>query len=335
MERTALVTGADGFVGQTLVKELLGAGRRVVGAVRSLPLRLDVLPAELAGRVEWVPFDLEDAQSIRALVGSHPAAEVYHLAALTSVERSWQSGAAALRVNALGTFLLLETLARARTPGRAGDTRRVVVVAGSGEAYGASAQAGNALTEDAPLRPLSPYGASKAAQEIIALQIGRASDLHIVVARAFNHTGPGQRPPFVAPELALRVLRAAKRGKHARVPVGNLEARRDFCDVRDVARAYRLLAERGARDAVYNVCSGAAVSIGDLLRILAEEAGIEVEPVVDPELLRPLDLPELFGSPAAIEAATTWRAQIPLRRTLADLLEDLRSVASSPTEVGR
>lgn len=325
-----MVTGADGFAGQWLVSELLGAGRRVVGAVRSLPPRLTVLPSELADQVEWTSFDLADTATIHALVDSHAAEEVYHLAALSSVEQSWKWGAAALRVNALGTFLLLEALAGAR--GHAGEPRPVVVVAGSGEAYGASARPGQALTEDAPLKPLSPYAASKAAQEIVALQIARATALHVVVARAFNHTGPGQRPPFVAPELALRVLRAGDRGKRADVLVGNLEARRDFCDVRDVARAYRLLAEYGEPGAVYNVCSGSSISIGDLLAILAEEAGIDVEPVPDPERLRPLDLPELYGSPAAIAAAAGWRAEIPLRRTLADLLLDLRHEASARAE---
>lgn len=288
--------------------------------MRDLPPRLTTLPPEVAARVTWAAFDLEDPARVQALVRDHPAAEIFHLAAFTSVGRSWSDAAAAFRVNAIGTLFLLQAVAAARETG-AGDPR--ILVVGSAEAYGASAQAGRPLAEDAPLRPLSPYAVSKAAQEMLALQAHRASGLWAVVARSFNHTGPGQRPPFAAGEFALQ-LRAAKRaGAPARIAVGNLDARRDFTDVRDVARAYRLLIERGEAGRVYNVCRGEAVSLREILLRLAEIAGVRAEPVVEPGHLRPVDLPEVVGDPAALAAATGWHPQVDLRRSLEDLWNDL------------
>lgn len=258
--------------------------------------------------------------------------EVYHLAAVTSVARSWSDAAVAFRVNAIGTLWLLESLADAL---RGGFSDPKIVITGSAEVYGASAEERLPLTEDAPLKPLSPYAVSKAVQELLALQCHRAWGCRVVVTRSFNHTGPGQRPPFVAAELADQVARLARAGRRGAIVVGNVEVRRDFSDVRDVVRAYKLLVERGEPGAVYNVCSGVSVSIRELLGLLAQIAGIEVECRVDPSRLRPADVPEFYGSPRALEAATGWRAEIPLRKTLHDLLQHARAEESLDAGVRR
>ncbi|MBI4513260.1 MAG: GDP-mannose 4,6-dehydratase [Gemmatimonadetes bacterium] len=328
----SLVTGADGFAGQHLIAHLLATGREVVGAVKGLPPRLTTLSPEDAARVAWVPFDLEDRESVRSVVLGHRVSEVYHLAAVTSVARSWSDAAVAFRVNAIGTLWLLESLADAL---RSGFSDPKIVITGSAEVYGASAEERLPLTEDAPLKPLSPYAVSKAVQELLALQCHRAWGCRVVVTRSFNHTGPGQRPPFVAAELADQVARLARAGRRGAIVVGNVEVRRDFSDVRDVVRAYKLLVERGEPGAVYNVCSGVSVSIRELLGLLAQIAGIEVECRVDPSRLRPADVPEFYGSPRALEAATGWRAEIPLRKTLHDLLQHARAEESLDAGVRR
>jgi GDP-4-dehydro-6-deoxy-D-mannose reductase len=166
---------------------------------------------------------------------------------------------------------------------------------------------------------VSPYAASKAAAEVVALQANLGHGLDVVQVRSFNHVGPGQSPDFVVSALAQRVAEAAASGSRS-IRVGNLEPRRDFTDVRDVVRAYRLVVEKGAAGEIYNVCSGHDVSIGELANRLARLAGVELELVPDPELMRPVDVPVLRGDPAKLVAATGWRPQLSLDQTLSDIL---------------
>jgi GDP-4-dehydro-6-deoxy-D-mannose reductase len=201
--------------------------------------------------------------------------------------------------------------------------QRVLAVS-SADVYGPVPEAELPITEDRPLRPVSPYGASKASADLIALQAFLGHGLPVVRVRPFNHLGPGQSDHFVAPALASRIARAEQAGEH-HITVGNLSARRDFTDVRDVVRAYRLLVERGEPGEVYNVCSGREVAIQEVAdRLVARTEG-PMTLVPDPDLLRPVDTPRLCGDPSRLRAATGWSPEIPLEVTLADVLDDWRA----------
>jgi GDP-4-dehydro-6-deoxy-D-mannose reductase len=196
--------------------------------------------------------------------------------------------------------------------------QRVLVVS-SADVYGIVAEADLPITEDHPLRPVSPYAASKVAADFLAVQAHLGRGLDTVWARAFNHLGPGQGDSFVASALAARIASNERDGSDE-VPVGNLAARRDFTDVRDVVRAYRMLVEHGAAGEAYNVCSGRAVAVHDLAELLLAQAATPMRLVVDPERYRPVDVPVVLGDESRVRQATGWHATIPLAQTLADLL---------------
>ncbi|MBW8773264.1 MAG: NAD-dependent epimerase/dehydratase family protein, partial [Gemmatimonadetes bacterium] len=249
-----LVTGADGFVGQWLVRALLGAGHAVTGAVRDgRPMPGRLVPEELAA-VKWVPLDLEDAASVQGLA-QEPADGVIHLAAVASSVEAGRDPAHAWAVNAAGTARLVESIATGG--GRAG---RVLVVS-TGEVYGPGEPRPRRETD--PVKPVSPYAASKAAAEIAAIEAGRRTGIGVVVARPFPHTGPGQTTTYVAPAFLDRILFAQRTGAVA-VKTGNLDPVRELLDVRDVADAYITLLERGRAGEVYNVARGEGIAIGEL-----------------------------------------------------------------------
>lgn len=312
-----LVTGADGFVGQHLIAELLRRGDDVVGAVLEIPPRLTTLPRSEAARVRWVQVEIRQAQTVRELVRAHPVERVFHLAALSSVKESLSDPVTPVLVNAVGTLNLLEALERRRD--ETGNHPRVLI-SGSAEVYGSAAMRCRPLTESCPLEPLSSYAVSKAAQEMLGLQFHRTAGLSVVVTRSFNHTGPGQRPTFVAAQLASRIQEIRTTGGRGVVKVGNPLVRRDFTDVRDVVRAYIALSERGEAGQVYNVCSGRCYAIGELLEMLVGLADVQVEVERDPERARPADVPEMVGSYSRLSEATGWSPTIDIRQSLADLL---------------
>ena len=198
---------------------------------------------------------------------------------------------------------------------------RKEVVASSGEIYGGARDENSPLTESAPYRPISPYAASKAAQDLIADQFFRAHGTPVIRLRLFNHTGPRRPPIFVASSFARQIVEIERGLRPARIEVGNLEARRDFVDVRDAARAYWMAAVGGVPGAAYNVCSGRAGTIRHLLDLLIAAADPEVEVVPDPARMRPADIPLLVGDPTLLQSVTGWQPEIPLARTLADLLQ--------------
>jgi GDP-4-dehydro-6-deoxy-D-mannose reductase len=291
----ALITGGGGFVGTWLANHLRAVGDDVA-----------VTDAEV---------DVTDPDAVQgALERARPDA-VYHLAALTHVGRSWDDPLRVLEVNVLGTA---GVLLAAR---RSGLEPRVLVVS-SAEVYGAVTDPSVLpLTEDAPPAPVTPYAASKLAAEAVATQAFRGHGQHVVVARPFNHVGPGQSPDFAVAAFAKRVVEARANGQHA-IAVGNLSARRDFTDVRDVVRAYRALVVAGEPGEVYNVCSGSDVSMREVAERLVALAGASLELEVDPELVRPVEVPVLRGDPGRLERATGWAPAHELGETLADVLED-------------
>jgi GDP-4-dehydro-6-deoxy-D-mannose reductase len=296
----ALITGSAGFVGRHLSAHLHACGDEVIA--------LDRHGADAV--------DITDAEAVRAAVSTARPQVVFHLAAVSHVGASWDAPRQVFRVNAEGTLHVLRASVDA-------GVERVVVV-GSADVYGAVTAEDLPLEETAPLRPLTPYGASKAAADVLALQAFLGDELATIRVRAFNHTGPGQAAEFLVPGLAGRIARAERHGR-VEVALGALDPVRDLSDVRDVVRAYRLLAERGVPGEAYNVCSGTGVSVGDVANRLLRlsERGLRI--TVDPALLRPVDVPRLVGDPAKLQAATGWEPAIPLEHTLRDVLEAARA----------
>ena len=297
-----LVTGATGFAGSHLVEQLLASST----AVAAWSHARGRLVQSRDRRIRWLAVDLLDKASIqRALLELQPAV-AFHLAGVPHVAESWKHAGRALQVNALATHHLLEAV-QAVVP------TCKVIVAGSALVYRPSV---NALSEDDPLGPSDPYGVSKLAQEMRAAQ----ASTPVVCTRSFNHAGPRQSEAFVTSGFAKQIAEIEAGIRESRLLVGNLDARRDMMDVRDTARAYEALAVAGVAGRVYNVCSGAAYRIGDLLERLLAMARVRVTVEQDPSRLRPSDNPVVLGDPSTIIADTGWRPEIPIERTLADLL---------------
>jgi GDP-4-dehydro-6-deoxy-D-mannose reductase len=295
----ALVTGAGGFVGVHLVRHLEQEGDDVV---------------ELERRNDGI--DIADADALtEAVVAAKPEA-VYHLAGAADVGGSWAAPRETFLANALGTLNVLEA-------SREAGAERVLAVT-SADVYGRVTSDELPLGEDRPLRPVSPYAASKVAADALAQQAWLGHRLPVIRVRAFNHLGPGQSDRFVAPSLAARIARNERDGGDE-VPIGNMTPRRDVTDVRDVVRAYRLLMEAGEPGAVYNVCRGSAVSVQQIAEALLAMATRPMRLVSDPALQRPVDIPVLVGDNTALRAATGWEPTIPLDQTLSDVLADWRA----------
>lgn len=311
-----LVTGADGFVGRWLVRRLLDDGREVYAAVR--PVRGgahadDGLTPEERAAVRWLPLELLDADSVRKCVDL-PYDAVVHLAAVASGTTAARDPGYAWAVNAAGTARLAAVLAEAKRA-RRGDA--VLLYVSTGEVYGVGPHAPRRETD--PPAPCSPYAASKLGGEEAVLEAWRRVGLRVVVARAFAHTGPGQDVRFVVPAFAQR-LRFARRIGAPVVKVGNLEPVREFLHVKDVVDAYARLLVKGEPGEIYNVASGRGLSLDALLFKMAELAGVRPIPEVDPDLVRPADIPHLVGDAAKLRQATGWAPRIPLEQTLEDVL---------------
>src|SRR4051812_27099043 len=260
--------------------------------------------------------DIGDLDSVQSVLDRVRPEVVYHLAGWSDVGGSWAAPIEVFRANAEGTLNVLIAC------GRVGVDR--VLAVSSADVYGIVREEQLPITEDTALRPVTPYAASKVAADFLALQAWLGSGLPVLRARAFNHLGPGQLPRFVAPALAERIARNELDGS-AVVPIGNLSARRDFTDVRDVVRAYRLLAERGDPGEAYNVCSGVVVSVQNLADQLLAMARHPMTLERDPGLERPIDVPVLCGDYTKLANATGWSPKIAIDQTLEDLLNDMRA----------
>lgn len=303
------LTGIDGFVGRHLAAGLASGGATVSGMV----LTADE-PVEGTERI--VSVDLRDASRVsEAIVSANPDA-VVHLAGQTSVAAAFRDPAETFRVNALGTLHVLEAC-------RNVDLDRVLLVSSS-EVYGDADPSAGPVGEEAPLRPITPYGTSKAAQDLLGYQYWRAFELPVVRIRAFPHTGPGQAPRFVFPSVARGIaLAEAGRGPE-RIQVGWLGAVRDLSDVRDVVRAYEALLDRGRPGEAYNVCSGTGRTIDEALETLVGLADRPVELVRDAERLRPTEVGWMVGNPEKLERVTGWTRRYRWEETARDLLEEWR-----------
>ncbi len=309
-----LVTGIQGFVGRHLAPALLSRGDELLG--------LDLADGPAAG-FTFVPLDLADSEALARQVAGFQPQRVVHLAGQSAPGRSLKEPAATLQANVLGTLSLLEAM-RAEAP-----QARLLFISSS-EVYGDCGE--DQISEVQTHRPANPYGVSKAAGELLVAQYGRCYGLDAVVARSFPHTGPGQAPCFALPAFARQVARIEAGLQEPRLRVGNLEARRDILDVEDVVAAYLLLLERGSSGEAYNVCSGEAHSIREGLEVFLDLSDGEITVDIDPELLRPLDQPVLYGRPDKLKTATGWMPGRPYRETLERVLADWRRRAREEAE---
>ncbi|MDQ1509096.1 MAG: GDP-4-dehydro-6-deoxy-D-mannose reductase [Actinomycetota bacterium] len=295
----ALITGGSGFVGKYLSSACSAEGDEVVSTDRS---GADAL-------------DITDRDAVHDAFARHRPEVVYHLAALSHVGESWNDPTLVLRVNVEGTANVLDGA-------RAAGVNRVIVV-GSAEEYGRVEERDLPLREDSPLRPSTPYGVSKIAASFLALQAHLAYGFDVVRVRAFSHTGPGQSDRFLVPALAQRIAQA-ERGGADEIRVGSLDPVRDLSDVRDVVRAYRLVALHGHAGAVYNVCSGTGVSVREITERLVAAAHRPLRIEVDQALVRPVEVPRLVGDASLLHADTGWAPDYSLAETLGAVLDDAR-----------
>lgn len=312
MSARALITGIGGFAAGHLARCLLERGVLVYGTHRPGPP-----PAGLPSSLRLLSAALEDPAALNAAARAAAPDWLFHLAGMSSEPEARQQPERALTTNLLGTLHLLQALLTLERPPR-------VLIAGSSAEYGRVRPEENPIAETQPLRPVSPYGVSKAAQGLLALQHHAEHGLEVIHARAFSHTGPGQRDGFAASSFARQIAAAEAGLRPPEIEVGNLSARRDLSDVRDVARAYVALIERGLPGEVYNVGSGNAVAISELLECLILLSPAPLRPVSSPARLRPVDMPLLVADTQKLRETTGWAPQIPLEQTLADLLASWR-----------
>jgi GDP-4-dehydro-6-deoxy-D-mannose reductase len=312
-----LVTGAGGFVGSHLTKHL----QEVMPDAELHGTTLSDVSADV-NNVPLHKIDLKDAAQVRSLLSDLKPDRIYHLAAQAFVPRSFEEPWETLENNILAQLNLIQESLKL-------ELRPRLLVVGSAEIYGPVRPEELPLTEDSDLRPSSPYSVSKIAQDMLGLQYHLSHDLPIMRARPFNHFGPGQRDTFVAPGFATQIAAIESGEQPPVLKVGDLSAQRDFTDVRDIVRAYRLIIEQGEPGQVYNVCSGQAHSIQHLLDTLLSYSSISIEVRVDPDRLRPVTVPVLEGSYDRLHRATGWEPQIPFERTLADILNDCRQRINS------
>ncbi|MBX6313283.1 MAG: GDP-mannose 4,6-dehydratase [Isosphaeraceae bacterium] len=309
----ALVTGISGFVGGHLVEHLTASGDQVVGlsasgrwppALKHLDRQARIEPCDLT---EIAEDDLAD------LIRRKQPEVIYHLAAQANPQRSMADPRGTWALNLGGTLNLLEAV-------KASGLRPRVVLVSSGVCYGNPPPEHLPVSESCPLRPNNPYAASKAAADLLGIQHFLAHSTDVVMARPFNHAGPRQTPNYVLGGLARQVAEV-EAGRKARVEVGNLEVVRDFTDVRDVVRGYRLLAQHGQAGEIYNLGTGRGTKLTDALATLKGLARAPIEVHVDPTRLRPVDQPLLVADASKLRAATGWEPLYSIEQTLADMLE--------------
>ncbi|MFC3771466.1 GDP-mannose 4,6-dehydratase [Paenibacillus sp. GCM10012303] len=304
----ALVTGATGFVGEYLCRYLVSIGYEVWGTSRrSSPVMAD----------EWkiVTLNLNDQGAILSLLNDIKPDEIYHLAGQSSVKYSWNNKIETMDSNFGVTMNLLEALVSSTI-----STQSKLLVVGSSEEYGKVCTDSMPISETTPLNPISPYGVSKASVHLLSKHYINSYGLDIVHARPFNHIGPGQGSGFVATDFAKQVAEIELGNRvNPEIIVGNLTAKRDFLDVRDIVKAYQMLMVRGKSGEVYNICSSKPVEICYLLNYFVSQSNKKINVTVDENLLRPVDFPVYFGNNSRLIADTGWRRTIPLEISLNDI----------------
>ena len=311
-DRRILITGVSGFVGRHLAAVLARLGD--AGVYGTILSPQEVTEANPLPGVELIECRLEDPARIADAVRQAQPSVVYHLAAQSSVPRSLTDPEGTFQANVMGTLHLLQALRQAE------GLQRVVLI-GSAEVYGALPESMLPANENALMDPSNPYACSKACADMLGAQYFRTFHLPVIRVRPFNHIGPGQSPAFAASAFARQIAEVEAGIRPPRIMVGNLDARRDFTDVRDVVRAYVLAAERCTPGEVYNICSGKAISMREVLDGLIALSSTGMEVAQDPDRMRPSDIPVTLGDCSRFKSATGWSPQIPMDTTLKDLLD--------------
>ena len=302
----ALIIGGGGFAGGALIRELSAAGYEVIATC---------LPSEKINEdCTTLRLDITKAEDIPPVIGDTAPDVIFHLAAQSSVSLSWKEPALTAQVNVVGTVNVLEALRKSSRK----DTR--ILLIGSGEEYGFIRKDACPLVEEEKLRPGNIYAATKVCQEMFGEIYCRAYGMDIIMTRSFNHTGPGQSPVFVVSEICRQIAAAELPGNPPELLIGNTAAKRDFTDVRDVVRAYRLLAEKGVSGRIYNVGRGEAVAISSLLDLALSMSDRQITVIRDEKRLRAADIPLIEPDVSLILADTGWKAQITLEETIRDTL---------------
>lgn len=303
--KKALITGINGFVGQYLQRALQQQGYQVAGTY---------LPGKVQSTsLQYYPMDLLQPEQIETVVQHWQPDEVYHLAGQSSVALSWQQPAKTMEINVNGTLHLLDAIKKYKPNCK-------ILVVGSSDEYGPIKQENGVVKETDPLQPVSPYGISKMTQEKFAQLYARTYQMNIIMVRPFNHIGPGQHIGFVVADFASRIA-AIEQGKVKPIlKVGNLHSWRDFTDVEDVVAAYVLLMQHGSAGEVYNVGSGQAIEIQQILNQLLELSRIDIIIETDPARYRPVDVPLIVCDNSKLVACTGWKPQKELKQTLLETL---------------
>jgi GDP-4-dehydro-6-deoxy-D-mannose reductase len=310
-----LITGITGFAGSHLAEYILEhePGVEVYG-IRRWRSRIENVE-HLLDKIQIVECNVVDSSSVKALIADVRPDKIFHLAAQSFVPSSWNAPAESLTTNILGQLNIFEALRESKLM----DTW--VQIACSSEEYGMVYPDEIPIRETNPLRPLSPYAVSKVTQDVLAYQYFMSYGIKAVRTRGFNHTGPRRGEVFVCSNFSKQVVEIERKKRPPILYVGNLEARRDFTDVRDMVRAYWLSTEKCEPGDVYNICTGSSVSIQDLLQLVLSHTTLEIEVRQDPSRLRPSDVPLLEGDCSKFQKATGWKPEIPFRQTLADIMD--------------
>ena len=306
-DSVVLVTGAGGFAGGHLI-ELLAGSADLVGWSRTQP------PPEIAALAKWQRVDILDREQVTDTIAMLRPDSIFHCAGLPHVAESWADTAAPLATNVLGTHRLIEAVERV-------GSRCRIVVTGSAQVY---APSNEPIAEDDRIAPSSPYALSKLAQEQLALR-SNSDTVAIIVTRPFNHTGPRQKPSFLAPSVARQIVMFERGLLEPVLKVGNLNPSRDIMDVRDAVRAYAALMKTGTPGTIYNVASGVARPVRSIVEALVSRARVPVRIEQDPSRIRPSDVPVLAGNPRRLKQSTGWSPQVSFEKMVDDLLDYWRA----------
>jgi GDP-4-dehydro-6-deoxy-D-mannose reductase len=312
-----LITGITGFAGSHLADYCLDQGGLDVHGLIRWRSRTENIE-HLTGRITLHECDLRDAGSTREVIENVKPDRIFHLAAQSYVPTSWRAPSESLTTNVLGQLHVFEAVRKL-------DLKCRIQLACSSEEYGMVHEDELPIKEDNPLRPLSPYAVSKVGQDMLAYQYYMSYGMDVVRTRGFNHTGPRRGPVFVCSDFAKQIVDIERGVKKPVIEVGNLEARRDFTDVRDMVNGYFLALEKGKPGEVYNICREKSWQIQEILDMLLAHSKTEIKVKVDKSRLRPSDVPNLLGDCSKFKKDTGWKPEIPFERTLEDIVEYWRS----------
>jgi GDP-4-dehydro-6-deoxy-D-mannose reductase len=309
-----LITGITGFAGSHLADYILDnlPDAQVFGMIRWRSRMENILHIE--DRIHLIEADLKDMSSLKKCLAEVQPDRIFHLAAQSFVPASWKCPAETFAINAVGQINLFEAVLSLGISPK-------IQIAGSSEEYGLVNSDEVPMKETNPLRPISPYAVSKVAQDLLGWQYFKSYGLKVIRTRGFNHTGPRRGEVFICSNFAKQIVEIEKKKRDPIIHVGNLEAKRDFTDVRDIARAYWLSLEKGEEGEVYNLGTGKTYSVQEILNMLLTLSKVDVKTVIDPDRLRPSDVPVLLSDSSKFRQLTGWEPQIPLSQSLHDLME--------------